>query len=1163
MNIKSITLRKVTLILLLTWSFFRINCQTNPFMADTGITFKERVKILLWADLDNDGLKDAIAYGNDEFLYRENLLFYKNNGNKLFTKIDTVFPITLSRPIVNCADFDNNGLADLIILANIYDDVNPDYRVYIYQNKGNWTFDKVEMNNITGGGNGNVSVTDFNNDGKTDFLICGQNAEGRVFSSLYKNSGQLVFSYVPTSFITVRNGSSSWADFDRDGFTDLLTAGEVVTPDNQLIPSAKVYKNNRNGTFSVQSDINLPGIRTGEAKWGDYNNDGNLDILVYGSDNYGQVIKIFDNDSNGRFTEANIIGSEKIEYSTAEWEDFDNDGDLDLFYFGLKWDQKKNKWNPLSFLYTYDNVYIKSTMSIDYFDEIYSVNADIDNDNDLDIIYSGLFSDSRFKTHSLINNSVSNTAPSVPQNLMSVQKGKRVLLNWDKSFDSETNHNLLSYNIRIGTTPGGFDVFSPPADTINGNLWMFEPGKLFKTDSGYTVKNLMPGKYYWSVQAIDMGYKASDFSPEDSFMVDSVFVSPEAPVDFQSFVISENLIDLTWVYPNGDETGFLIERSEEDALNFKVIDSVGGYIYYYRDKNLQPSKKYYYRIRTQVDDFISEYSDTIYSETWKIPILSKVFENELVYDKLKTTCAAWGDFNNDSWMDLCVTNNFASTHIFMNQGDGNFYKTSLDDGSNAQGVNWIDINNDGFLDLFLVAGFMNPNVIYLNNGDGTFTKDTLSNLGVDMGETQASCWGDFDKDGLVDVFICNFDSTNKLYRNLGNLRFESFDFGEKNKQTMNSVGCNWVDYNNDGFQDIFVANYYLKNCLYKNVGGKYFEKVTAGSIVNDAEPSVSGTWGDFDNDGDMDLLVANNVNTDNSFYENMSDGSFSKSAVWPFANRTGIYGAGNGASWEDIDNDGDLDLFIANAYNNQLYINNGDGEFTAVTDEPFCRDYGYSESALWADYNNDGNIDLFIPNYGQANYLYKNNGFPLPVSLKSTSTKNNRVFIRLKGRKSNSYGLAAKVLINSGDNLYVRNISSQSGAFTSTDNLIVSVGISQNDNANVTVQWPSGLIQNVTSVQLNKINVIEEPDANDIDRTEYTDLRIFPNPANTNIIIASDHLKDCLSITISDVSGRIIKKMPINLKESHLSIDVSDISTGIYLLNMESKAGNFVAKFYK
>jgi hypothetical protein len=184
-----------------------------------------------------------------------------------------------------------------------------------------------------------------------------------------------------------------------------------------------------------------------------------------------------------------------------------------------------------------------------------------------------------------------------------------------------------------------------------------------------------------------------------------------------------------------------------------------------------------------------------------------------------------------------------------------------------------------------------------------------------------------------------------------------------------SFGSSWGDYDNDGDLDLFVANELQNNFLYQNNGDGTFIKITSGAIVNDGGRSVSSSWGDYDNDGDLDLFVANYLASENNFlYQNNGDGTFTKITTGAIVTDGG---RSYGSIWGDYDNDGDLDLFVTNYWgdNNFLYQNNGDGSFTKITSGAIVNDGGYSYGSSWGDYDNDGDLDLFVANIVENNYI--------------------------------------------------------------------------------------------------------------------------------------------------------------------------------------------------
>jgi hypothetical protein len=175
---------------------------------------------------------------------------------------------------------------------------------------------------------------------------------------------------------------------------------------------------------------------------------------------------------------------------------------------------------------------------------------------------------------------------------------------------------------------------------------------------------------------------------------------------------------------------------------------------------------------------------------------------------------------------------------------------------------------------------------------------------------------------------------------------------------------------------VFVLAIHLMEV--RDLHGQIFFRIGSGDVVNDGGISAGVAWGDFDNDGVVDLFVANWQNQRNFLYRNAGDATFTKILEGDIVNDVAHYDPySSGPCWGDFNNDGFLDMFVANQRdrNNFLYMNNGDGTFTKITDDPVVTDGGASFSSAWGDYDNDGYLDLFVANaFNQDNFLYRNKG---------------------------------------------------------------------------------------------------------------------------------------------------------------------------------------------
>ena len=336
---------------------------------------------------------------------------------------------------------------------------------------------------------------------------------------------------------------------------------------------------------------------------------------------------------------------------------------------------------------------------------------------------------------------------------------------------------------------------------------------------------------------------------------------------------------------------------------------------------------------------------------------------------------------------------------------------------------WGDYNNDGYDDLFLTTyDKTKPNILYKNNGDKTFTKITTGAIATDIANSVAATWGDYDNDGYLDLFVANnTGSKNFLYHNNGNSTFSRITSGPIVEDGTYCHSAAWADYDNDGYLDLFVAEYFptKTNHLFHNSGNGTFTRVKNSPVVTDAGHSIGAAWGDYNNDGLVDLFVPNTNNEPNWLYKNIGNGQFVK------VNEDVVSTASNsvGCSWGDYNNDGHLDLFIANSGNssNFLYTNNGDGSFTAVTNGNVVTDKGNSHGSTWIDIDNDGDLDLYVTNdQDQDNYLYRNQG-------NGTFSKIENDLTKLGGE---SFGTSISDYDNDGDyDLFVANHSDTENFF--------------------------------------------------------------------------------------------------------------------------------------
>jgi hypothetical protein len=468
---------------------------------------------------------------------------------------------------------------------------------------------------------------------------------------------------------------------------------------------------------------------------------------------------------------------------------------------------------------------------------------------------------------------------------------------------------------------------------------------------------------------------------------------------------------------------------------------------------------------------------------------TKIDTGSIATDRGSSASPAWGDYNNDGFEDLFVANTVANfnaqnDYLYRNNGDGTFTRIFTGPLANDSKISasavWGDYDNDGYLDLFVTVfdyPSPQPNLLYHNESNGTFTKVIAGSIVTDRyAGAFSGAWGDYDNDGDIDLFVARIGDALKdaLYRNGGTGGFNRILTGPVVNDSGESFGCTWGDYNNDGKLDLFVPNTVGNNFLYRNDGNGAFTKITTGAIVNDGGDSRSCAWGDYDNDGFLDLFVGNGKDQAaqvNFLYRNTGTGAFARVTTGAIATDTGHF---QGCAWGDYDNDGFLDLFVCQYFgeNNALYHNDGDGTFSKITTGSIVNDGGDSVGCAWGDYDNDGFLDLFVANAvdsnAQPNFLYHNDGNSNQwLKIKCVGGLSNRAAIGAKVRVQTQNGAAAS-------SWQMREISGGHGY--GQNSLIAHFGLGNATNAQtVRIEWPSGIVQTLSNVAAKQLLTVTEP----------------------------------------------------------------------------------------
>jgi len=386
----------------------------QTFTEQTGISLVAGVGgSVAWGDYNNDGYLDILITGQD--INGSVSKIYKNNGDGTFTVQTNISLIGVSSSSVAWGDYNNDGYLDILLTGSSSN--GPISK--IYKNNRDGTFTLQSGINLTGVNHSSVAWSDYNNDGYLDILLTGL-AGSTIITKIYKNNGNGTFTeQTGLNLAGVTYGSVAWGDYNNDGYMDILLTGyntdSVSNNVNYLInPITKVYKNNGDGTFTEQTNISLEVVGSSSLAWGDYNNDGYLDILLTGFTGTGDVSKIYKNNGDGTFTEQIGISLTGVDGSVA-WGDYNNDGYIDILLTGYvsynNYISKvyKNNGNGSFSEQTgvsLTGVYLSSVVWGDY-----------NNDGYLDILLTGTIGSSYISKIYKNTYSINNNSPSVPTNL--------------------------------------------------------------------------------------------------------------------------------------------------------------------------------------------------------------------------------------------------------------------------------------------------------------------------------------------------------------------------------------------------------------------------------------------------------------------------------------------------------------------------------------------------------------------------------------------------------------------------------------------------------------------------------------------------------------------------------------------------------------------------
>lgn len=527
-----------------------------------------------------------------------------------------------------------------------------------------------------------------------------------------------------------------------------------------------------------------------------------------------------------------------------------------------------------------------------------------------------------------------------------------------------------------------------------------------------------------------------------------------------------------------------------------------------------------------------------------------------------------GDYDGDGDDDLYVARHKASTgdsHVLLQCRSSGVFVDITEDvgltyiGTPHQGI-WGDIDNDGDLDLYIICRD-ESNLLYRNEG-GSFTDiSTTAGINAYNRAAKAGMMADVNNDGLIDLYVANLYTDNELWINNGDGTFTDETLARGVNDNQIAMGSVFLDYDNDGDQDLYLTHDgnqpYI---LLENNGDGYFTDVSEASGTNYAGQGMGVDVADVNNDGWMDIYITNL--SDNTLFVNNGDKTFADVSQESMTTDPGM---GWGAAFTDIDNDGLRDIYMANdSYfspnPNRLYRNTGDYIFEDVSEGTIMESMFGGYGVACGDFNNDGREDIFLANSGMndANQLFVN----------STQNDNNYVKVRLKGTTSNGAAIGGKVTLSVAGNTYADEVTAGM-SYAASSSLTLHFGLGTAEMIDeMRVDFPGGESMTFTDLEVNRTYFITEGEniTTNTDNlpTVVNTWSVIPNILSESTQINLD-LKERADINLSltDLRGQVVNNIYTGELDSGVqtfNLARKGLAAGIYFVHLSVNGNTSVKK---
>lgn len=540
-----------------------------------------------WSDLDNDGDLDILYSGLSEVANVFHTRAYENNAGT-FVLRTTALP-DLRNGEIALGDYDKDGDPD-VLLSGLSTSGNI---TQLYDNNGAFGFSMKAS--FTGLMQANPSWADIDNDEDLDFIVmgAGDNTDPSSYRSLvYRNDGSAFTLLSNTNLPPCSQCAMDWADANNDGWIDVA----ITTVVKNNVSYTELYLNNRNSTFTLDATQSLPQLYNGDVQWGDFDRDGNMDLLVSGVRADGTINTEVYQNNRGKLQWMDALDlyyvGENWHHGT-QWVDYNNDGLLDIVLSGRGTAITELEYIFKAYKNLGDSTFVEDDLGIQGLAQGSVDFGDFDNDGDIDIVYMGITADgiaTGILKNKLINGPFAANTKPLPPNVAGLTEKfyrKSVTLRWADGTDTQTPTDGLSYNFWL--QQGAVKTFVPASNLATG--FVLATNAPNGHAQSMLLSDLTEGSYTWAVQTIDGAHAGSLFTTGKSFY------QLNGPEVLKGEIVDGTHIKLTWRDHSAVETSYRVERSTSPMTGFAVRATPGANAATYTDNfAFVPETRYYYRV---------------------------------------------------------------------------------------------------------------------------------------------------------------------------------------------------------------------------------------------------------------------------------------------------------------------------------------------------------------------------------------------------------------------------------------------------------------------------------------------------------------------------------------------------------------------------------------